>query len=446
MNGTGVVGAYIAPIESQLRRLGESPGGATEANESGLDGVHVRLSELHAQYTSATRAVMGSWEGTGAGEANSRAVGLQGQLSTVAGNAKAALGTLQEAVGSVSAGRSQIQNMIDEFSGWASGQIAVMQQAPEAVRPSIGAGIWARANEYAGRAGDVVTRVDGELSGLAVTLRGQSGQDGNAGSLGALGAPLTEPAVPAPVAPASTAPAGAAPAVLSPVEGIGPPGGGSGGGPTGSAGGGSTGGFGGGHGIGFAGSSLGGGPSGGGTGAGVSGGAGASGGGASGGGASGGGAGGYGGGHGGVAVGPNLPAVQPIPPGAGVHLQLPDGQTAQAPNEIAANAVRYALQQLGVPYVWGASNPGQGFDCSGLTSWAYGMAGVEIPRHSAAQAIGASVPPGQLMPGDLIVWRGHVAMAIGDGTLVEAGDPVQINPVRTENIGMPFLGFYRPTG
>ena len=138
--------------------------------------------------------------------------------------------------------------------------------------------------------------------------------------------------------------------------------------------------------------------------------------------------------------------VQPIPPGAGVQLQLPGGDTAQAPNEIAANAVRYALQQLGVPYVWGAASPGQGFDCSGLTSWAYGMAGLELPRHSAAQAIGAMVPPDQLMPGDLVVWQGHVGMAIGNGMMVEAGDPVQINPVRTGNIGMPFLGFYRPTG
>jgi peptidoglycan DL-endopeptidase CwlO len=410
MTGPGEAGAYTAPIESQLRRLGEAPGGATAANESGLDGVHVRLTELHAQYTSATRAVMGSWEGTGAGEANSRAVGLQGQLSTVAGNAKAALSTLQEAIGSVRAGRIQIQSMIDEFSRWAAGQIAVMRQAPEAVRPSIGAGIWARANEYAGRAGDVVARVNGELSGLASALRGQDG--GNTGSLGNLGAPLTEPTVPASTVPASTAPAGATPALLSPVEGIGGTPSGASGGPTGGSGGSA-----GGHGLGFGGSSFGGGAGG-----------------------------GYGGGHGGVAVGPNLPAVQPIPPGAGVQLQLPDGQSAQAPNEIAANAVRYALQQLGVPYVWGASNPGQGFDCSGLTSWAYGMAGLEIPRHSAAQAIGASVPPGALMPGDLIVWRGHVAMAIGDGTLVEAGDPVQINPVRTENIGMPFLGFYRPTG
>jgi peptidoglycan DL-endopeptidase CwlO len=384
------VGAYTAPILGQLWRLGEPSAGATATNEAGLNGVYTKLTELQSQHSSATRTVMGSWEGTGAGEANSRAAGLHAQLSTVAGNAQAALSVLRDAAGRVSAGRTEIQSMIDEFSTWATGQIAIMQQAPEAVRPSIGAGIWARANEYAGRAGEVVSRVSGELSGLAGTLRGQN--DGNPASMDGLGAPLTESAAPAP-----TAPAGAPAAALT----DGAP---AGGGPSGGGGGGSGGG-GGGYG--------------------------------------GGGGGGYGGG---AAVGPNLPPVQPIPPGAGVQLQLPNGSTAEAPNEVAANAVRYALQQLGVPYVWGASNPGQGFDCSGLTSWAYEMAGMEIPRHSSAQAIGASVPPDQLMPGDLVVWQGHVAMVVGNGMMVEAGDPVQINPIRTDNIGMPFLGFYRPTG
>ncbi|MGO1056105.1 C40 family peptidase [Crossiella sp. CA198] len=41
--------------------------------------------------------------------------------------------------------------------------------------------------------------------------------------------------------------------------------------------------------------------------------------------------------------------------------------------------MRAALTQLGVPYRWGASNPGRGFDCSGLTQWAYRQAGVAIP-------------------------------------------------------------------
>jgi len=43
------------------------------------------------------------------------------------------------------------------------------------------------------------------------------------------------------------------------------------------------------------------------------------------------------------------------------------------------------------------------------------------------------------------VWSGHVAMVIGNGQIVEAGDPVQVGNLRTSNSGMEFYGFYRPT-
>ncbi|MBB1039431.1 C40 family peptidase, partial [Dietzia natronolimnaea] len=62
--------------------------------------------------------------------------------------------------------------------------------------------------------------------------------------------------------------------------------------------------------------------------------------------------------------------------GGGVDVVLPDGSVATAPNEQAAGAVRNALSQQGVPYVWGGTTPGQGLDCSGLTQWAYRDAGV----------------------------------------------------------------------
>ncbi|WP_376770654.1 C40 family peptidase [Lentzea indica] len=127
-------------------------------------------------------------------------------------------------------------------------------------------------------------------------------------------------------------------------------------------------------------------------------------------------------------------------------MNLPDGSSAEAPNETAAKAVRNALSALGTPYVWGGANPPQGTDCSGLTQWAYKNAGFDIPRPASSQAMGASVPPDQLLPGDLVVWDGHVAMVIGNGQMVEAGDPVQVGKIRTTNSGMSFYGFYRPTG
>ncbi|KQU58867.1 hydrolase [Rhodococcus sp. Leaf278] len=131
--------------------------------------------------------------------------------------------------------------------------------------------------------------------------------------------------------------------------------------------------------------------------------------------------------------------------GSGVDVQLPDGSTVTAPNPEAAGAVRSALTQQGVPYAWGGTTPGTGLDCSGLTQWAYSQQGVEIPRLAQEQDIGTAVAPSDLMPGDLAVWDGHVAMVIGNGQLVEAGDPVQVGPIRTTNSGMGFKGFYRPT-
>lgn len=131
--------------------------------------------------------------------------------------------------------------------------------------------------------------------------------------------------------------------------------------------------------------------------------------------------------------------------GVGVEILLPDGSTAVAPNEEAADAVRNALTQQGVPYQWGGTTPGQGLDCSGLTQWAYGEAGVELPRLAQEQSVGVPVMQENVMPGDLAVWDGHVAMVIGNGQMVEAGDPVSVSAIRTSNSGMGFHGFYRPT-
>ncbi|MGB3234075.1 MAG: C40 family peptidase, partial [Mycobacterium sp.] len=131
--------------------------------------------------------------------------------------------------------------------------------------------------------------------------------------------------------------------------------------------------------------------------------------------------------------------------GEGVEVRLPDGTVVLAPNAVAAGAVRHALTQLGVPYQWGGTTPGAGLDCSGLTQWAYREAGLSIPRLAQEQDIGATVDRGSLRPGDLAVWDGHVAMIVGNGMMVEAGDPVQLSPIRTANAGQGFQGFWRPT-
>lgn len=159
---------------------------------------------------------------------------------------------------------------------------------------------------------------------------------------------------------------------------------------------------------------------------------------------------------------PDLPPAEPPAPGGaaggeirsmsgapldgpGVDVVLPDGSISRAPNETAAAAVRHALAQQGTPYVWGGNSPGSGLDCSGLTRYAYAQAGLEIPRLAQEQDVGARIDPGAALPGDLVVWDGHVAMVVGNGLMVEAGDPVSVTPLRTSNSGMAFQGVYRPT-
>ncbi len=131
--------------------------------------------------------------------------------------------------------------------------------------------------------------------------------------------------------------------------------------------------------------------------------------------------------------------------GDGVAVRLPDGSVAMAPNAVAANAVLHALTQLGVPYDWGGTTPGVGLDCSGLTQWAYHQAGLDLPRLAQEQDVGAPVAAGALRPGDLAVWDGHVAMIVGNGQMIEAGDPVKLSAIRTTNAGQGFQGFWRPT-
>ncbi|WP_330459794.1 NlpC/P60 family protein [Streptomyces sp. NBC_00820] len=109
-------------------------------------------------------------------------------------------------------------------------------------------------------------------------------------------------------------------------------------------------------------------------------------------------------------------------------------------------AVSYAMSQVGKPYVWGAQGP-RAYDCSGLTSQAWGHAGTPIPRTSQEQwARLRRVPLGELRPGDLVVYfpeATHVAMYVGDGKVVQAprpGEDVRVSPIA----GNPILGAVRP--
>ena len=91
--------------------------------------------------------------------------------------------------------------------------------------------------------------------------------------------------------------------------------------------------------------------------------------------------------------------------------------------QIAVNA---AQSQRGVPYVWGGATQGAGFDCSGLTMWAWAQAGVSLAHGATEQYYEIEhVSMADLQPGDLIFYGDsyllyHVVMYIGDGMVVQA--------------------------
>ncbi|MFB7184302.1 NlpC/P60 family protein [Streptomyces sp. NPDC056230] len=120
--------------------------------------------------------------------------------------------------------------------------------------------------------------------------------------------------------------------------------------------------------------------------------------------------------------------------------------STRPPSEAGGAAVRYAIGQIGKPYVWGAEGP-DSFDCSGLTSQAWAKAGRVIPRTSQEQwAQLPKVPLNALRPGDLVIYfpkATHVALYIGNGLVVQAprpGSQVKVSPVASN----PLLGAVRP--
>ena len=159
---------------------------------------------------------------------------------------------------------------------------------------------------------------------------------------------------------------------------------------------------------------------------------------------------------------PSAPSTQPAP-------QAPSGSTTPAGSgsaSAARTAIDAAMRYLGTPYAWGGGGtrgpgPGMdpdegviGFDCSGLTQYAYAQAGISIPRNSRAQY--ASLPKvssDDLQAGDLVFWGSggsdpasivHVAIYLGGGRVVQApesGDVVKVSNMWWRN----YVGAVRPS-
>ena len=101
------------------------------------------------------------------------------------------------------------------------------------------------------------------------------------------------------------------------------------------------------------------------------------------------------------------------------------------------NVIDAAKRYLGVPYVWGGTDPSKGLDCSGFVQRVYKDLGIDVPRVSRDQArAGTPVASmAQARPGDLIAFGSpvdHIGIYAGDGKMIVAprrGDVVKFQDV-----------------
>ncbi|WP_066366331.1 C40 family peptidase [Herbidospora mongoliensis] len=117
--------------------------------------------------------------------------------------------------------------------------------------------------------------------------------------------------------------------------------------------------------------------------------------------------------------------------------------TAEGPG---GDATRWALTQLGKPYVWAADGPSS-FDCSGLTMRAWERVGVPLDHWTGTQwTAGPHVENDDLRPGDLVFFGTpihHVGLFIGRGLMVHA--PQTGDVVRIASMWRPdYVGATRP--
>jgi peptidoglycan DL-endopeptidase CwlO len=116
-------------------------------------------------------------------------------------------------------------------------------------------------------------------------------------------------------------------------------------------------------------------------------------------------------------------------------------QIAIRGDSVGAQALRWAMTQLGKPYLWGAAGP-NAYDCSGLVMWAYAHVGISLAHFTGDQwTEGAHVSRSQLQPGDIVFFFSdisHEGMYIGGNLMIDAptaGQVVRIDPIWSAFVG-----------
>ncbi|MDP9343295.1 MAG: NlpC/P60 family protein [Actinomycetota bacterium] len=125
---------------------------------------------------------------------------------------------------------------------------------------------------------------------------------------------------------------------------------------------------------------------------------------------------------------PSSPAPTPAPSSTGTPPPAPSPAPTlpdpPPPSSRAQVAIQAAESVIGTPYVYAGASPQTGFDCSGLTMWAWAQAGVSLPHSSAMQYdVLPHVDRSQLQPGDLLFFYSpisHVGMYLGGDKMIHS--------------------------